>query len=134
MDFSTIRRPEHSGKLELLQAMLRYVHDRTLDKVVVASNFTKALDGVQAMCDAQGFKWLRLDGSTQCDKRQELVDRFNRGQRQAEAAGAGARAAPAAALVFLLSSKAGGTGLNIVGANRIVLVASRGFGRSQNKL
>jgi SNF2 family DNA or RNA helicase len=78
-DFSKIQRLAHSRQLELelLQAMIRYVHDHILDKVVIASNFTKALDGVQAMCGAQGFKWLRLDWSTQCDKRQKLVDQFN---------------------------------------------------------
>ena len=55
-DFSTVQCPAHSRQLELLQAMLRYVHDHTLDKVVIASNFTKALDGVQAMCGAQGVQ------------------------------------------------------------------------------
>jgi len=46
-----------------------------------------------------------LDGSTNVAKRQELVDRFNAGEN----------------FVFLLSSKAGGTGLNLIGANRLVL-------------
>jgi superfamily II DNA or RNA helicase len=55
----------------------------------------------------QGFPVIRLDGSTSAGKRQKLVDQFN-DQTQDE-------------FVFLLSSKAGGCGLNIIGANRLVL-------------
>jgi SNF2 family DNA or RNA helicase len=49
--------------------------------------------------------FFQLDGSTNVVKRQELVDQFNKGEN----------------FVFLLSSKAGGTGLNLIGANRLVL-------------
>jgi SNF2 family DNA or RNA helicase len=55
----------------------------------------------------QGFPVIRLDGSTSAGKRQKLVDQFN-DPAQDE-------------FVFLLSSKAGGCGLNIIGANRLVL-------------
>jgi hypothetical protein len=48
-----------------------------------------------------------LDGSTPIKKRQELVDRFNVPMAQE--------------IVFLLSSKAGGVGLNLIGANRLIL-------------
>jgi SNF2 family DNA or RNA helicase len=50
---------------------------------------------------------LRLDGSMNTAKRQTLVDRFNDPEGEE--------------FVFLLSSKAGGCGLNLIGANRLVL-------------
>lgn len=50
---------------------------------------------------------IRLDGSMNTSKRQTLVDRFNDPQGDE--------------FVFLLSSKAGGCGLNLIGANRLVL-------------
>ena len=58
----------------------------------------------QSICEEKDWAWLRLDGSTLVADRQRLVDRFNSGF-------GGER-------VFLLSSKAGGMGLNLVGANR----------------
>lgn len=56
------------------------------------------------MCDGQGWRWLRLDGATNVSERQSLVDRFNANDSDHS--------------VFLLSSKAGGSGLNLIGANR----------------
>ena len=53
------------------------------------------------------YPFVRLDGSTSISKRQKLVVAFN-DQRQQQ-------------FVFLLSSKAGGCGLNLVGGNRLVL-------------
>lgn len=50
---------------------------------------------------------LRLDGTMTINKRQKLVDRFNNPD--------------GSEFVFLLSSKAGGCGLNLIGANRLVL-------------
>ena len=56
----------------------------------------------------QRWPFIRLDGGTSSSKRQRLVDKFNDPNNDE--------------FVFLLSSKAGGCGLNIIGANRIVLV------------
>ena len=52
--------------------------------------------------------YFQLDGSTPVDKRQVLVDKFN--------------VASSLERVFLLSSKAGGCGLNLIGANLLVMV------------
>ena len=56
----------------------------------------------------RGFRFLRLDGQIPVSKRQPLVDRFNstRGGEDQET-------------VFLLSSKAGGVGLNLIGETEI---------------
>lgn len=59
------------------------------------------------MCEVKNYSFLRLDGTTATNIRQNLVDRFN---------------APGGdTFIFLLSTKAGGEGLNLIGANRLVI-------------
>ena len=103
-------RTELSGKLTVLKALLDNVKKNTDDKVVVVSNFTKTLDVIQSLCNEQKWKFFRLDGKTEQTKRQQYVDSFNSPFSDT--------------FVFLLSSKAGGTGLNLIGANRLILVDS----------
>lgn len=77
------------------------------DKLVIVSNFTQTLDIIAALCDSKQVAYFQLDGSTPIKKRQQLVDYFNVPGSQE--------------IVFLLSSKAGGVGLNLIGANRLIL-------------
>jgi DNA repair and recombination RAD54-like protein len=97
----------YSGKMQVLDRMLSRIHQDTTDKIVLISNYTQTLDIFEKLCRARGYGCLRLDGTMAINKRQKLVDKFN------DPAG------PAS--VFLLSSKAGGCGLNLIGANRLVL-------------
>ena len=71
------------------------------------SNYTQTLDLFGNLCRAREYGFLRLDGSTSISKRQKLVTQFNDPSSNI--------------FVFLLSSKAGGCGLNLVGGNRLVL-------------
>lgn len=74
---------------------------------MLISNYTQTLDLFETMCRTYKYPVLRLDGTMAIPKRQKLVDQFNDpdgGQ-----------------FVFLLSSKAGGCGINLVGANRLIL-------------
>ncbi|GMH39369.1 hypothetical protein BSKO_07267 [Bryopsis sp. KO-2023] len=96
----------HSGKLTLLEAMLKSVRqEEPTDKVVLVSNYTMTLDLLEKMCNKQKWVFLRLDGKSK--NRQALVETFNDASHPS--------------FLFLLSSKAGGVGLNIIGANRLVL-------------
>jgi len=74
---------------------------------VLISNYTQTLDIFDKLCRARNYGCLRLDGTMNVNKRQKLVDKFNDPD--------------GAEFVFLLSSKAGGCGLNLIGANRLVL-------------
>jgi SNF2 family DNA or RNA helicase len=66
------------------------------------------LDMISHLAQYKSWPYLRLDGSTVANKRQDLVDRFN---------------SPVdASFLFLLSSKAGGVGLNLIGASRLVMM------------
>ena len=99
-----------SGKLMVLDALLQQIRERCPDdKVVIVSNFTSALSLIESLVlKPRCFAFSRLDGSTDTQNRQALVDTFN-------------RATPMNNFCFLLSSKAGGVGLNLVGANRLVM-------------
>ena len=97
----------HGSKLALLERLLYRLRTRTTDRVVVVSNYTRVLDLCAELCRTHRWPNVRLDGSTGPSKRQTLVDRFCDPSRDE--------------FVFLLSSKAGGCGLNLVGANRLVL-------------
>lgn len=71
------------------------------------SNYTKTLDLLEDLCVGAGYSFCRLDGHTPTSQRQRLVDAFNSPYSQS--------------FLFLLSSKAGGVGLNLVGASHLVL-------------
>ncbi|KAL0479085.1 DNA repair and recombination protein RAD54 [Acrasis kona] len=95
-----------SGKMQLLEKILHESHKKG-DKVVVVSNFTSILNQIERLCKKSDFEFVRLDGSTPSDKRMPIVDAFNSNKNNE--------------FIFLLSSKAGGTGLNLIGANRLIL-------------
>lgn len=100
-------RPEYSGKMMVLDRMLARIRQDTNDKIVLISNYTSTLDLFERLCRSRQYGYLRLDGTMNVNKRQKLVDRFNDPNGEE--------------FVFLLSSKAGGCGINLIGANRLVL-------------
>ncbi|QBM89018.1 DNA repair and recombination protein RAD54B [Metschnikowia aff. pulcherrima] len=80
---------------------------RTLgENVVIVSNFTLTLDLLEKSLSKLNFQYARLDGSTPLATRDSLVTSFNKSKKYE---------------VFLLSAKAGGIGLNLVGASRLLL-------------
>jgi len=88
-------------------ALLAELLDEALDdghRVLVFSQFTSMLDLIAGSLEAEGIAFCRLDGSMNTSQRQAAVDRFQAG----------------AAPVFLLSLKAGGTGLNLTAADTVV--------------
>jgi DNA repair and recombination RAD54-like protein len=99
--------PKYSGKMDALDRLLCEVKAKTDDKFVLISNYTQTLDLFEALCKFRGWPFLRVDGSTTIKKRQERVDELGKAGNNY--------------FCFLLSSKAGGCGLNLIGANRLVL-------------
>lgn len=99
--------PEWSGKMLLLNHLMLSMRKTTTDRIVIVSNYTQTLDVVSSLCRERHLPFVRLDGTTSAKKRKNLVDVFNDPTTNSFA--------------FLLSSKAGGCGLNLIGANRLVL-------------
>lgn len=100
-------RPELSGKLMLLDIMLASIKSSTNDKIVLVSNYTQTLDLFERLCRKRGYGFVRLDGTMTIKKRGKVVNEFNDPESDR--------------FVFMLSSKAGGCGLNLIGANRLVM-------------
>ena len=71
------------------------------------SNYTQTLDLFEKLCRQRKYNFVRLDGSMAIKKRMKIVDRFNDPE--------------SSDFIFMLSSKAGGCGLNLIGANRLVM-------------
>ncbi|KAF8512212.1 SNF2 family domain-containing protein [Hysterangium stoloniferum] len=88
--------------------VLHSIKTETKDKIVLISNYTQTLDLFERMLRSKStYGYFRLDGGMAITKRQKYVDQFNDPERSE--------------FVFLLSSKAGGCGINLIGANRLIL-------------
>ncbi|MBW7455650.1 DEAD/DEAH box helicase, partial [Paenibacillus sepulcri] len=74
-------------------------------RMLIFSQFTRMLDLIGRELGYQGVPFFYLDGQTPAADRVELCSRFNEGERD----------------VFLISLKAGGTGLNLTGADTVIL-------------
>nr|CDS28837.2 dna repair and recombination protein rad54 [Hymenolepis microstoma] len=98
---------ELSGKFQVLDCLLAIVKATSNDKVVLVSNYTQTLDLFEGLCKHRNYGYFRLDGTMTIKKRAKIVERFND--------------PTSSELVFMLSSKAGGCGLNLIGANRLVM-------------
>ena len=92
-----------SGKLDLLLDVLPGALEAG-HRARIFSQFTRMLRILQRRLEAVGIECLYLDGETPSRRRMELVEQFNGGRGQ----------------VFLISLKAGGSGLNLVGADTVI--------------
>lgn len=99
--------PNLSGKMQTLDCILALVKSTSNDKVVLVSNYTQTLDLFEDLCRLRGYNFVRLDGTMTIKKRHKIVTAFNDPQSDV--------------YIFMLSSKAGGCGLNLIGANRLVM-------------
>ncbi|CAM9339661.1 unnamed protein product [Rangifer tarandus platyrhynchus] len=99
--------PQLSGKMLVLDYILAVTRSHSSDKVVLVSNYTQTLDLFEKLCRARRYLYVRLDGTMSIKKRAKVVERFNNPSSPD--------------FVFMLSSKAGGCGLNLIGANRLVM-------------
>lgn len=92
------------GKLQTLAKLLRKLQDGG-HRVLIFTQMTKVLDILEQFLNIHGHKYLRLDGSTKIEQRQILTDRFNNDTR---------------ILAFILSSRSGGLGINLTGADTVI--------------
>jgi SWI/SNF-related matrix-associated actin-dependent regulator of chromatin subfamily A member 5 len=98
-----------SGKLLLLDRMLKKLHEDK-HRVLIFSQFTSMLDILEDYCDLRQWSFARLDGNTNRVQRRLDVRRFN---------------APNSPLfIFLISTRAGGLGLNLASADTVILYDS----------
>ncbi|XP_064793961.1 SWI/SNF-related matrix-associated actin-dependent regulator of chromatin subfamily A containing DEAD/H box 1A-like isoform X1 [Oncorhynchus masou masou] len=94
-----------SGKFHLLQTLLATLKTKG-DRVVLFSQFTMMLDIVEILLKHLGHRYVRLDGSTPIADRIVLIDDYNMDPE---------------IFVFLLSTRAGGLGINLTSANVVIM-------------
>merc|ERR1719193_1026169 len=94
-----------SGKTDLVNRICLEA-TRIGDKVILVSNYTQTLQVLTLVFQQSGVTYVLLDGSIPTSRRQKIVDKFN---------------LTSECTVMLLSSKAGGCGLNLIGANRLIM-------------
>uniref|UniRef100_A0A1I8JJQ5 Chromodomain-helicase-DNA-binding protein 1-like n=1 Tax=Macrostomum lignano TaxID=282301 RepID=A0A1I8JJQ5_9PLAT len=97
-----------SAKLILIDRLLKYLKANG-HKVLMFSQMTHMLDILQDYLTYRGFTYERLDGSVRGEERFLAVKNFNQ---------------TAETFVFLLSTRAGGVGLNLVSADTVIFVDS----------
>ncbi|KYQ58212.1 DNA repair and recombination protein RAD54B [Trachymyrmex zeteki] len=100
---------EYCGKVTIVQTLMRNLK-KTDEKLVLVSYYTQTLDLLETICNMERLKFLRLDGATPSSIRLKITEQFNMQTDNSK--------------VLLLSAKAGGVGLNLSGASRLVLFDS----------
>lgn len=94
-----------SGKLDSLRDLLVQIAEAG-HRVLIFSQFRGMLDRIEQELPDLGLTSFKITGSTPSQERQEMTKAFNQGERD----------------VFLISLKAGGVGLNLTGADTVILV------------
>lgn len=92
------------GKLQRLDSLLRTLQSGG-HRALIFTQMTKVLDILEQFLNIHGHRYLRLDGQTKIEQRQILTERFNNDPR---------------ILVFILSSRSGGLGINLTGADSVI--------------
>lgn len=106
VDFDIVR---SSGKFELLELMLPKLQAAG-HRVLMFSQMTQFMHVLEDYFAFRGFRYLRLDGSTSADEREQRMFTFN--------------APDSPFFIFLLSTRAGGLGLNLATADTVVIFDS----------
>lgn len=95
----------NSGKFKFLDGILPKLREGD-HRVLIFSQFVIMLDIIEKYLDIRGYKFLRLDGSTAVNERQDLIDQYTQNKD---------------IFVFLLSTKAGGLGINLTSADVAII-------------
>ncbi|XP_071946523.1 helicase domino-like isoform X2 [Antedon mediterranea] len=96
------------GKLQTLDVLLRRLKPNG-HRVLIFTQMTKMLDVLEKFLNFHGHTYLRLDGATKVEARQMLMERFNADKR---------------IFCFILSTRSGGLGINLTGADTVVFYDS----------
>ncbi|KAI8334007.1 SNF2 family N-terminal domain-containing protein [Chlamydoabsidia padenii] len=96
--------PEQSGKMVVVRALLKLWQGK--HRILLFCQTRQMLDILELMVEKLGYVYLRMDGTTPVQNRMTMVHEFN---------------TTPTIYVFLLTTKVGGLGLNLTGADRVIL-------------
>lgn len=100
---------ETAGKMVLLDKLLPKLKQRQ-SRVLIFSQMTRLLDILEDYCQFRTYQYCRIDGNTSGDDRESAIDQFN--------------APNSEKFCFLLSTRAGGLGINLATADIVILYDS----------
>lgn len=104
---SLVKIPDHlilnSGKFQYLDEILPKMKEEGR-RVLIFSQFVMMLDVIEKYLKIRSYKYLRLDGSTAVNERQDLINEYTANKE---------------IFVFLLSTRAGGLGINLTSADTV---------------
>eukprot|EP00818_Percolomonas_sp_WS_P000844 CAMPEP_0117437668 /NCGR_PEP_ID=MMETSP0759-20121206/1650_1 /TAXON_ID=63605 /ORGANISM="Percolomonas cosmopolitus, Strain WS" /LENGTH=982 /DNA_ID=CAMNT_0005229323 /DNA_START=287 /DNA_END=3235 /DNA_ORIENTATION=+ len=100
---------ESSSKLIVVDKLLKHIIEEKKEKVLIFCTMLKTLDLLEDYMESRGYEFRRFDGGTPGEKRYKMIEEFQNDN---------------SIPVFLLSSKAGGIGINLTAANHVILYNS----------
>ncbi|XP_045393945.1 probable global transcription activator SNF2L1 isoform X7 [Lemur catta] len=99
----------NSGKMVVLDKLLAKLKEQG-SRVLIFSQMTRLLDILEDYCMWRGYDYCRLDGQTPHEEREEAIEAFN--------------APNSSKFIFMLSTRAGGLGINLASADVVILYDS----------
>ncbi|XP_078055765.1 DNA excision repair protein ERCC-6 [Mustelus asterias] len=96
---------KRSGKMIVVDALLKLWHKQG-HRVLLFSQSRQMLDILEVFVRNLGYSYLKMDGTTAVGSRQTLISRYNENS---------------SIFVFLLTTRVGGLGVNLTGANRVII-------------
>ncbi|XP_045734246.1 DNA excision repair protein ERCC-6 isoform X1 [Mirounga angustirostris] len=96
---------KRSGKMIVVESLLK-IWQRQGQRVLLFSQSRQMLDILEVFLRAQKYSYLKMDGTTAIASRQPLITRYNE---------------DTSVFVFLLTTRVGGIGVNLTGANRVII-------------
>ncbi|MCO5580415.1 hypothetical protein L7F22_034281 [Adiantum nelumboides] len=100
---------QNAGKMVLLDKLLPKLKERD-SRVLIFSQMTRLLDILEDYCVYRGYQYCRIDGDTGGDERESYIEAFNKPGSEK--------------FIFLLSTRAGGLGINLATADIVILYDS----------
>ena len=100
----------NSMKLKILDVLLKKIHSETDSKVLIFSQMTSLLNILDDYCRYRQFAYLRMDGQTSSEERDKRIEEFQNPESKK--------------WIFLISTRAGGLGINLHAANIVILYDS----------
>jgi superfamily II DNA or RNA helicase len=100
---------QNAGKMQLLDSLLKSLRDKG-SRVLLFSQMSRVLDILEDYCLYRGFLYCRIDGQTDHEQRIEAIEQFNRPGSDK--------------FIFLLTTRAGGLGINLATADIVILYDS----------
>ncbi|KAJ7682903.1 P-loop containing nucleoside triphosphate hydrolase protein [Mycena rosella] len=101
-----VMKRRYCGKWTVLQSLLKNWRADPTNKILIFTKTVKLLEVLSFHLKDEGYGFLQLDGSTKQTDRMPMIDQFHQDPD---------------ITVFLISTMAGGTGLNLTGANKVII-------------